>query len=214
MKPTPSLALVCASVLFTDPRVGMTQPFRTHDAQVSVDTNVLEVVLSGGPESLPSNEDPEGHWGSTVEGFSLSVRFPTNLFVAGEPIVGYAFLRNTTDRRRDYIIDTSRRPGGGCDFVITDPLGKELVQRPNSIGFGSLRSHGVPPLTQDRHWARLDKTFDLSAPGEYKVRAKATVVTLDGKKTVEINSGPALVRVITRVGSTNGVAGPKPGPQP
>jgi hypothetical protein len=187
--------LVCASIL--SGRAGMAQPFRTCDTQVTLDTNVVPVVAAGGPESRASSEDLQGHWGKVVEGFQLSLRFVTNTFMAGGPVVAYAFLRNVTKQWLEYVVDTGK-PCPGCDFRVWDSHGRELPARNwRSGGWGSARTHNLQPLVQDRYWIRLDKAFHLHGPSEYRVCARAFAVARDGTNTVEITSGTAVIGITT-----------------
>ena len=211
----PLFAALLASALFIRTPTGAAQTFRTYGAQLITDTNVQEVVSPGGPESRPADQDPEGHWGSPTEGFQLSVRFPTNTFRVGDPIVAYAYLRNLTNSYREYILGWGDKASPACDVVITDARGQEL---PSKRLFNNLivsaRTSRVQPLMQHRYWVRLDNIVDLRHPGEYTARTTAAVVSMDGKGRIDISSGPAVIRIIARDSSTNATPGSTAPPAP
>ena len=201
MKPA-FIALSVFALLFHAP-TGAAQAFRTYDAQLITDTNVLEVVPSGGPESRPAEQDSEGHWGTAVEGFKLSLRFATDTFVVGDPIVAYPHLRNVTNRSLEYVLGLDLQASPACDLTVRDSHGQQLAYKKRFGGIGGARTSHVQPFMQHRYWARLDDAVDMRKPGEYTVQTKATVVTLDGKGTTNIYSAPAVIRIFARDGSTN-----------
>ena len=213
----PHLASLLVSAFVFHAHGGAAQTFGTYRAQVSTDTNVQEVVPSGGPESRPADQDPDGHWGAPTEGFQLSVRFPTNTFLLGDPVVAYAYLRNVTNSYREYFFGLEPMASPVCDVVICDARGQEL---PCKKGFNLMGSSGtsrVQPLMQHRYWVRLDNIADLRRPGEYTIRTTAVGVSMDRKRRIDITSGPAVIRIIARDSATNATprstAPPEPAPR-
>jgi hypothetical protein len=208
-------AALLASAFFIRTPTGAAQTFRTYDAQLVTDTNVQEVVSPAGPEGRPAVQDPDGHWGPPTEGFQLSVRFLTNTFLVGDPIVAYAYLRNVTNTYLDYIVGWGPKASPACDVVISDAHGQELPCKKlfNTLII-SARSRHVQPLMQHRYWVRLDNIVDLRSPGEYAVRATAEVGSLDRKRTTNISSAPAVIRIIAHDSSTNATPPGNPPPAP
>jgi hypothetical protein len=210
----PLLAPLLVSAFVFHAPAGAAQTFRTYRAQVSTDTNVQEVVPSGGPESRPADQDPDGHWGAPTEGFQLSVRFPTNTFLLGDPIVAYAYLRNVTNSYREYFFGLEPMASPVCDVVISDARGQELPCKKRFNLMGSSGTSRVQPLMQNRYWVRLDTIVDLRRPGDYTVRATAVVLSLDRKRRTNISSGTAVIRMIARDSSTNATPGSTAPPAP
>src|SRR5262245_53267514 len=53
------------------------------------------------PECQAAQVDTSGHWGSPTDGFRISLRFPTNTFRSGEPVIGVMYVRNVS--RKDLL---------------------------------------------------------------------------------------------------------------
>ncbi len=167
----------------------------TVDDHYPIDTNVEPAVLKGGPESRLAAADPEGHWGEIIGGLQLGLRFKTNTFRSGEPIIGYAFIRNIATNVEEYTLYMDMH-SPGCDYRVTGPDGLGIAYRlPTPIWGHNLRK-SVSPGCQNRVWVRLDKAFDLSRAGTYQVTAVGKYPIRAEKRSAPFSSAPAVIHIL------------------
>ena len=151
-------------------------------------------------ESLPASADPEGHWGSVVEGFQLSARLEKKSFKPDEQIKVTVLLRNTTN----HVIGYSAFFGSGvdlpiCDFVVTRTGQTNNLKKQNletEIATGGARWFNLHPQTQRKYEATLNGAFDLTIPGDYSVYAEGFVPDLNGKGHASIKSEAATFTIV------------------
>jgi hypothetical protein len=133
---------------------------------------------SGAPEEQPSDRDPLGHWGAVADGWQLSIRLSTNRFLAREPVVAYAILRNvSTGPKPLHLFRGVHTPI--CDFELWDQTEKQRKPPKKRLITSGAGGRLVDPKTQYRVWVRLDKVHDLGAPGRYRIRGVAPVPNQD-----------------------------------
>ncbi len=169
--------------------------YRTMDKLYPIDTNVEPAVLKGGPASRPAELDPAGNWGEVTAGLQLGLRFKTNTFAIGEPIIGYAFIRNATTNAVSYM-EYMEMHSPGCDYTVVGPEGQKLLYRLGIPLLGHSLSRPVSPGDQHRVWVRLDKAFDLSRPGKYQVTAVGKYPITAEKRSVPFRSAPAVIQIL------------------
>jgi hypothetical protein len=167
-------------------------------------------------ECQPAEEDPEGNWGKPTDGLQVSIRFDKASFAAGEPILATIIFRNLTNHPmtvplflQDY----------RSELVVTDENGKPLetrdsmeerrlfeegkisdFQRKLRHILNNPKSSYLIPHCQHKCQVELDKLFDPTQPGRYRVYAR----DLDKSLSSEATSGTAQITI---------TAGRQPKPQ-
>jgi hypothetical protein len=168
------------------------------------EADVKELVLGGpegkyGHELLPAEEDSEGNWGMPTNGIQMSARFYKTNFTVGDPISVVILLRN---------VGQTNLPDGGaswvnypylltlrCDEELIEPVVPAVKPGPHD---GSAWGGSIVPGTQARDVLRIDKIFDLSRPGAYKLTAERGGFRDDGTRVVRGSSGVAEFWIIPK----------------
>ncbi len=129
---------------------------------------------AGALEEQTSDGDPLGHWSSSVEGWQMSVRLTTNRFMAGDSIVAFVILRNDSTKSNPlHLYRGVHTPL--CNFELWDRADKQCEPPKLLLSTSGAGGRMVPAKTQYRTWVCLDKVYDLSEPGRYRVRGVAPV---------------------------------------
>ena len=156
------------------------------------------------PECQPAERDPAGNWGERVDGFQISLRFATNVFIAGDSIVADLYLRNVSSRNLQYVIpvpdkylrakvyrdrtmilsrDELRRDGSFDSRV------RDLIQQRRA---SLLFAHTQYKITLD-----LSEMYDLTIPGRYSIRAGRLVPGIDLRNSRECMSAEVEFTVLS-----------------
>jgi hypothetical protein len=158
-------------------------------------------------ESQPAEEDPEGNWGKPVDGLQMSIRFDKASFAPGEPIVANVIFRNLTNH---LMAAPAFVPDYHSELVVADEKGKPLETR-ETIEERKLVEEGkitdfqrrLRHILQDPKWASLmphcqykctvalDKLFDMSQPGRYRI----FVLYRDKDLSTNATSGTAQITI-------------------
>jgi len=115
-------------------------------------------------ESRPDNQDPEGHWGQTTNGFQVSLRFEKEKYTNGEPVLATMLMRNVTGKPETYF-----RP----IYIVATKDGKVLRRKDDTglIEITMLPEISLFPQTQHRYQETLNQIYDLTPSGEYTFQA-------------------------------------------
>jgi hypothetical protein len=149
-------------------------------------------AATGLPESRPSELDPEGHWGGAVGGFQMSIRFSTNRFEVGVPIVATVLIRNAGTNAIILMAPHS----SSIEFLATDIYGKSLLAMGTSkVTVSGPTSLRIPGHRQIRYSFDLGKMFNFTKPGSYRVIARRNLLYKLTEK-IELSSAPATVEVV------------------
>lgn len=122
-------------------------------------------------ECLPASEFPGGNWGSVNGGFQLSLRFETNVFAPGFPVVGIILLRNVTNCVLTYHAVGIQGRGGPIQLVVTDADGKSVPLKSDEINVISVRDVRLFPGTQQKFYERIDSIYNLPTNGIINIEA-------------------------------------------
>lgn len=138
-----------------------------------VPTSKIQEALKSN-ESLPANQDPGGHWGKVVDGLQLSLRFDTQQFTNGEPVSATILMRNVSTNQLTYITDTMTLQPAPINVVVwrDNERLKLITAGKHTFIEGTARRASLFPQTQHKYSVRLDKYYDFSHPGDYKVQAE------------------------------------------
>lgn len=122
-------------------------------------------------ESLPASEFPEGNWGNVAAGFQLSLRFETNLFASGSPIVATILLRNVTNCVLTYHAADILGRSSPIPVIMIGDKGERVPLKTEEITVISARDVKLFPGTQQKLHERIDATYDLPTNGMVKAYA-------------------------------------------
>jgi hypothetical protein len=119
------------------------------------------------PESRPSDQDQEGHWGQMTNGFQLSLRFEKEIFTNGEQFVAVTLMRNITNQPENYFLPIQ---------IVATKDGKVLERKKNKKEIDLIEITRFPettvfPQTQKREQVVLNGIYDLTNNGEYYFQA-------------------------------------------
>jgi hypothetical protein len=164
-------------VYITDRRVGDFTPFIPSSKQVE--------EARQAPESRVSDEDVQGNWSSPSDGFQMSVRLGKVIFTNGEPITARILVRNISDKPLEYDFSDPRN----FDFEFSAsrdglPLESKDSPHPNQLMSEKIRELAsgkrhfaeLPVGTQREFVFNLEKTFALTASGQYKLLVQRSFV--------------------------------------
>ncbi len=187
------------SFFLTDERTDLSKPL------VPTEQQVERCKLA--PECRPAERDPEGHWGTPVEGFRLSLRFEKATYSAGEPVIARVVLRNTVDRPLPYSLGPG--PVGNQDvrivlmrgtnrvYGIYDPRpGASFAERVRAVRAGQSLFLAMPVGTQREEPVNLSDIYDLTQEGEYVVYARRKVS--NWVRSTNVISGEATFRIVAQ----------------
>lgn len=157
----------------------------------------LEAAQSS--ESWPAEQDPEGHWGTAVKGYQVSLRFAQTVFTNGQEINATVLLRNVSDKTLGFplIRNVSIPSYGGIaenfEFVVIGPDGKQLEgmeRKPVSPHYLQIWQG-----TQKKFSLSLTNEFKFEIIGKYRIQAKTLA---DGSGRLLVTSGEAVIEVVKR----------------
>ncbi|HTL55712.1 MAG TPA: hypothetical protein VL361_08530 [Candidatus Limnocylindrales bacterium] len=159
-------------------------------------------------ESRPADTDPDGNWGSVVEGFQLSLRFEKETYTNGEPLNAWVLLRNVSDRPLIYPFEGSpdERELTFVLFSGKDRVYGKFDQRPGASLEERLRmirtGHGwtrVSPVgSQHKSCVDVSQTYGLLNVGEYVMHAKREILTSYWTAETNVVSGKARFRIVEK----------------
>jgi hypothetical protein len=131
---------------------------------------------------LPEEVDPDGVWSSPVDGLRISLRFRTNLFRAGRPLLAYIFIRNAgSEARLQPIFLHNGSAAGAADLDVLGPQGTNPpIIAPLYLPSPKIAEWALQPGEERRFLVRLDSIYDLRAPGRYKIRARTLAILPGG----------------------------------
>jgi len=138
---------------------------------VTLGLTVLLVLSSvaGAQDKLSASE--------IVEGFQLTLDFPTNQFRQGELVKVAAVLRNTTEDSREFLSATYT--ADDFEWIVSGPGRRRLERLKFSQQGRSSRPFRLAGNGEQRIEVVLNLLFDFSQTGEYVVTA-ARVVPIKG----------------------------------
>jgi len=125
-------------------------------------------------ECLPAEQFPEGHWGPTILGYQISLRFEKPAFTNGEPIHAIILIRNTLglpppNQNLGYVTDVSMNEDGVCFLSVTNAAGQPVDSKPiNKMTPFSGGIQYVEPQTQRKFKELLNNRYQLTS-GTYYV---------------------------------------------
>ena len=129
-------------------------------------------TAQGSLESLPTERDPDGHWGGATNGFQLSLRFPKLTFTNGEPIVATLLLRNVTNSPVKFlraVVTYQPSPINVLAYKNGKPCAtKGAGHKMEVISGGEIT---VYPQTQRRFKVKLNDYYDFTGGGEFVFQA-------------------------------------------
>jgi LPXTG-motif cell wall-anchored protein len=132
----------------------------------------------------------QGNWSLPLRGFQVSLRFPTNKYSIGQPIMAVVLVRNVSSNLIYFGSPDGQAP---VTFVVADDTRRSVKVKPSGVQQPwSSKGVGLQPKTQRKYLERLDNRFELTRPGTYVISA---VMALDGGN-FEIQSGNALVEIV------------------
>jgi hypothetical protein len=127
-------------------------------------------------ECLPAEMFPEGHWGPTILGYQLSLRFEKPAFTNGEPINANIIIRNTLgplppSQMLGYVADIAMNEDGWFLLSVTDAMGQPVDSKPiNKMIPFSDGVWSLEPKTQRKYAEQLNNRYRLTN-GTYYVEA-------------------------------------------
>jgi len=136
---------------------------------------------------------------SQTPSFSLAINTPHSTVRAGEPVLLKIIITNTSDREIHYAGSLSRP--GGLGVYVMDGNDKPVAETPYGqkqhgtafppTGSGSVLSIGVDPGKSMEEDVMVDKEWNISRPGIYKIYA----VKGDSKSGMAVKSNEILLTV-------------------
>jgi hypothetical protein len=163
------------------------------------------------PEELPASRDTNGHWGSVVDGWQLSVRFWVREFVAGQPVEAMVLIRNVDSSPRGIVIRKLGASEACKNFSYQLHSGTNITSwawtdspppnpLPNGYRFPKRFSESkVGPHSQIAFFVRLDQIFDLRGFGEYSIQVTRAERSSTGQEITNVPSGLATFRVVDKL---------------
>ena len=143
-------------------------------------------------ESLPSDKFPEGNWGSTQNGFQLSLRFEKTNLIAGEFPVATMLLRNVTNQVLAYNAPFIAGRKSPVALRVIDSNGKLVEPKTEEINIISSRDRKLYPGTQHKYQESLGNLYDLTTNGSYTVYA---ILNVDCPKCKEVKSAQVAIKI-------------------
>ena len=153
------------------------------------------------PETLPSELDTNGNWGTETNGLQMSLRFRHKQYTIGDQVPAVIILRNLQPNTRILLLTNS----SSCHFTLLLRYGSSqfLPEKEDQI---IERRHYYVPLSgvpsgisktefagKSEKMVALDlrRVFDLNQAGSYKATAICWVYSSDTNVLYEVESGSA-----------------------
>jgi hypothetical protein len=132
-------------------------------------SRIAEALRS--PESRPSDQDAQGHWGTPIAGVQLSLRLEKQEYFAGEPVNAIILIRNVSELPVHYLRAMIQERPSPIDVSVARE-GRALEPKNGTVlTVISATPVTLLPRTQHKYSVRLDAIFDLAKAGSYIVQA-------------------------------------------
>ena len=125
------------------------------------------------PESLSSELDSEGHWGSSTNGTQISVRTRSPVYLTNGAVPALVIVRNNSTNALEYVHEDAR--GTGYEFKLARGTNLQTwispVRRREDLMVGGNWPfvHSLGPCSQVAFVTQLGSMFDVSEAGDYQL---------------------------------------------
>ena len=155
-------------------------------------------------ECRPAKDDPDGNWGPICDGLQMCIRFESDAVPMGQPVQASVILRNVTNEMRHLIMQVPPYDKL-LELKVLDRSGT-IVSRRREKTKGSFlenlqqviqqsRPIVVRPGTQYIGKLEVRDFVDLSRASDYTVWATRRIPDPDRKRTNEVITGRAKIRI-------------------
>lgn len=147
-------------------------------------------------ESRPAELDPDGNWGTVVDGVQISVRLSTNVFTLGQPINATVLVRNTTTNQ--VLLPAPQYLS--IKFSVRDYKGNALT-RPDLekvLQISGPPALGLPGHRQLRFSDNLQRLYGLTNSGIYHVSAQDNLLVNAVTPGSRISSTEATFEIVDK----------------
>jgi hypothetical protein len=147
-------------------------------------------------ESRPAELDPDGNWGTVVDGVQISIRLSTNVFTLGQPINATALVRNTTTNQ--VLLPAPQYLS--IKFLVRDSKGNPLPppEPEKVLQISGPPALGLPGHRQLRFADNLQRLYSLTTPGIYHVSAQDSLLVNPVTPGNQVSSAEATIEIVDK----------------
>lgn len=151
---------------------------------------------SNSVESRPAELDPDGNWGTVVDGVQVSIRLSTNIFTLGQPINATVLVRNTTTNR--VLLPAPQYLS--VKFLVRDYKGNPLPPpEPEKIlQISGPPALGLPGHRQLKFSDNLQRLYSLTNSGIYHVSAQDNLLVNPVTRGNQVSSAEATIEIVDK----------------
>ena len=204
--------LLTSFFLFIEKSSRAEQMFATTHEQY-VEQQTYDILTNWPTASFSTELDRQGNWGLVTNGLQVSIRMLKDRYEPGEPVSAMILVRNVTNKEVEYDNFFGHTSGGTshldskcCTVLAADAIGMPVPRtQPIPLMVDRIIKNSLAPRQQWIYVVRLDRIFDFSQAGDYRVAATLGALTeIEGftPDNSRAKSDEVLIRMLAKEGAS------------